>query len=135
MVSTPSNLPILSNLYLFDKIFPSSHKENQSFRFILSLPQNIVVLLNFLFFYSNLWLDVDTEVFVVFFDWEYLGASQYLYNPRWSQTPFLHEKCLSHTPVSIGLLILLFIFEVKLIILNSNNNKIQLEQKYYISYR
>ena len=50
LASISSNLPILSNLTLFDKIFPSSHKSYSSVRSILSLLRYIVFLLNYIFF-------------------------------------------------------------------------------------
>ena len=107
LASSPSILPILSNLSVFDKIYPLSHKSNSSVRFILPLPRYIIVLLNFIFFCSIsycmwipkcLWFILDLTLK------RYIAVSTY---STWLQAPFLHEKCLSHTPFSVGLLILI----------------------------
>ena len=110
LASTSSNLPILSHLSLFDKIFPSSHKSNSSVRFILSLPWYIVVPFNFLFFfliYDWTWIP---KCFWFIFDWKYRSLPQNLHTPHWYQTPLWHEKFLSYTPFLVGLIILFYVW-------------------------
>ena len=105
--SFPSNLPTLSHLSLFDKIFTSSHKSNSSGRFILSLLWYIFVLFNYIFFCSIYdWMWISKCLWSIF-DWQYGGVLKYLHSPHLSQTTFWHENFLSHTTFSVGSLILI----------------------------
>ena len=105
--SAPSNLPTLSKLSLFYKTVPSSHNYNSSVRINLSILWYIVVLFNFPFPCSiSGWMWVPKCLWFIF-GWQLGCASQYLNTPHWSQTPFLFEHLLSHTPFSGGLLILI----------------------------